>query len=65
MSNADLLRRTSRHDPPAAKALIPYAAWCLFATALNAEIAHQNPPRPATPGRAPRRLASRAPRRAA
>jgi tryptophan-rich sensory protein len=48
VSNADLLRRTSRHDRPAARALIPYAAWCLFATALNAEIARQNPTTPHT-----------------
>jgi benzodiazapine receptor len=43
-SNADLIRRTARHDPAAAKALLPYAAWCLFATALNAAIAGRNRP---------------------
>lgn len=41
-SNADLLRRTRKHDPAAAGALVPYAAWCLFATALNASIAKRN-----------------------
>jgi tryptophan-rich sensory protein len=41
-SNADLIRRTARHDRAAAAALIPYAAWCLFATALNASIAARN-----------------------
>jgi benzodiazapine receptor len=41
-SNADLLRRTARHDRAAAAALLPYAAWCLFATALNASIAGRN-----------------------
>jgi benzodiazapine receptor len=41
-ANADLIRRTARHDPAAARALIPYAAWCLFATALNASIAARN-----------------------
>ncbi|MEU4238534.1 TspO/MBR family protein [Actinoplanes sp. NPDC026619] len=41
-SNADLIRRTAKHDTVAAKALVPYAAWCLFATALNASIARRN-----------------------
>jgi translocator protein len=45
LSNADLIRRTARHDSAAAAALIPYASWCLFATALNAAIARRNPPR--------------------
>jgi benzodiazapine receptor len=44
VSNADLIRRAARHDPPAARALLPYAAWCLFATALNASIAGRNRP---------------------
>jgi tryptophan-rich sensory protein len=43
-SNADLLRRTFRHDPAAARALVPYVAWCLFATALNGAIAVKNRP---------------------
>ncbi|WNM29964.1 TspO/MBR family protein [Streptomyces sp. Li-HN-5-11] len=42
LSNADLLRRTGRTDRAAARALIPYAAWCAFATALNASIARRN-----------------------
>jgi benzodiazapine receptor len=42
LSNADLIRRTARYDPTAAKALLPYAAWCLFATALNGAIAARN-----------------------
>ena len=41
-SNADLLRRTARSDPAAARALVPYAAWCVFATALNGSIAARN-----------------------
>jgi translocator protein len=41
-SNADLLRRANRHDPVAARVLLPYAMWCLFATALNASIAAKN-----------------------
>lgn len=42
VSNADLIRRTARADRTAATALLPYAAWCLFATALNADIARRN-----------------------
>jgi benzodiazapine receptor len=42
LSNADLIRRTARHDRTAAAALVPYAAWCIFATALNAAIAKEN-----------------------
>ncbi|MCX4757218.1 TspO/MBR family protein [Kitasatospora purpeofusca] len=45
LSNADLIRRTARTDRTAATALLPYAAWCAFATALNAEIARRNPGR--------------------
>lgn len=41
-SNADLIRRASKHDPVAARALLPYAAWCIFATVLNASIANRN-----------------------
>ncbi|MEV4258216.1 TspO/MBR family protein [Spirillospora sp. NPDC049652] len=41
-SNADLVRRTARIDTAAAAALLPYATWCLFATALNADIARRN-----------------------
>ena len=43
LSNAELIRRTARVDATAAAALLPYAAWCLFATALNASIARRNP----------------------
>lgn len=42
LSNADLLRRTGRTDRTAARVLVPYAAWCAFATALNASIARRN-----------------------
>ncbi|WP_089228960.1 TspO/MBR family protein [Actinacidiphila glaucinigra] len=42
-SNLHLIRRVSRCDPWAATALLPYAAWCSFATALNARIAQLNP----------------------
>ncbi|MFE1753155.1 TspO/MBR family protein [Streptomyces anandii] len=42
LSNADLLRRTARVDRTAALALAPYAAWCCFATALNASIVRRN-----------------------
>lgn len=42
-SNLHLIRTTARSDRRAAAALLPYAAWCLFATALNARIARRNP----------------------
>ncbi|NVI90902.1 TspO/MBR family protein [Actinomadura sp. BRA 177] len=42
ISNADLIRRTAGIDAAAAGALVPYAAWCAFATALNADIARRN-----------------------
>jgi TspO/MBR family protein len=42
LSNADLIRRTARADRAAAAGLAPYAAWCGFATALNAAIARRN-----------------------
>ncbi|MFG3345677.1 TspO/MBR family protein [Streptomyces sp. NPDC048018] len=47
LSNAELIRRTARHDPVASRSLWPYAAWCAFATALNAAIVRAN--RPAGP----------------
>ncbi|RFU37185.1 tryptophan-rich sensory protein [Actinomadura logoneensis] len=52
-ANADLIRRTARVDATAAAVLVPYAAWCLFATALNTDIARRNrggrtPGRPVT-----------------
>jgi len=42
LSNAELIRRMARTDPRAAAALVPYALWCAFATALNADIARRN-----------------------
>jgi tryptophan-rich sensory protein len=42
LSNVELVHRTAQTDRTAAKALLPYAAWCLFATALNGAIARQN-----------------------
>ncbi|GGU83843.1 hypothetical protein GCM10010275_18900 [Streptomyces litmocidini] len=42
LSNAELIRRTARTDPTAARALWPYAAWCAFATALNASLVRLN-----------------------
>ncbi|MFF3976239.1 TspO/MBR family protein [Streptomyces sp. NPDC001828] len=46
LSNAELIRRTARSDRAAAKALLPYAAWCAFATALNSSIARHAPALP-------------------
>ncbi|MEW2414953.1 TspO/MBR family protein [Streptomyces sp. NPDC046866] len=43
LGNAGLIRRTARTDPTAARVLLPYAAWCAFATALNASISRRNP----------------------
>lgn len=43
-ANAVLISRAWRADRAAGALLVPYAAWCLFATALNAEIARLNPP---------------------
>ncbi|WP_327111285.1 tryptophan-rich sensory protein [Streptomyces sp. NBC_01341] len=42
VSNAELIARTARVDRASALALIPYAAWCGFATCLNASIARKN-----------------------
>lgn len=42
VSNAELIRRTNRVDPVAARVLLPYAGWCVFATALNSAIARRN-----------------------
>ena len=42
LSNLALIRQTSRIDRPAAGALIPYAIWTGFATALNADIVRRN-----------------------
>ncbi|MEV7617681.1 TspO/MBR family protein [Streptomyces sp. NPDC089799] len=42
IGNVDLIRRTARADRAAAAALLPYAAWCGFATALNASLVCRN-----------------------
>ncbi|MCS0634595.1 tryptophan-rich sensory protein [Streptomyces sp. LP05-1] len=42
LSNVQLIRRTARSDRTAARALVPYALWCAFATALNADLAARN-----------------------
>ncbi|MGW0117854.1 TspO/MBR family protein [Streptomyces sp. NPDC003327] len=42
VGNVALIRRTGRVDPAAARALVPYAAWCAFATALNGAVAKRN-----------------------
>ncbi|WP_371476598.1 TspO/MBR family protein [Kitasatospora sp. NBC_00315] len=42
LSNTDLIRRTAHADRTAATALIPYAAWSAFATALNIDIARRD-----------------------
>ncbi|MFE4206890.1 TspO/MBR family protein [Streptomyces goshikiensis] len=41
-SNVRLMRRVHRINTAAGRALIPYVAWCAFATALNADIARRN-----------------------
>lgn len=40
--NLALVREAARHDRIAAAALVPYAAWTGFATALNASIWRRN-----------------------
>jgi benzodiazapine receptor len=42
-STVDLARRTWQATPPAGAALLPYAGWVAFATALTAAIARRNP----------------------
>lgn len=42
VSTLDLLRRTRTLDRPAGWALLPYAAWVSFATALTASLAWRN-----------------------
>jgi benzodiazapine receptor len=44
-STVDLARRAAAVHRPAAGALVPYAAWTAFATALSAAIARRNPGR--------------------
>jgi tryptophan-rich sensory protein len=41
-SAADLARRARDADPAHRAALVPYAAWCTFATALSSEIWRRN-----------------------
>ncbi|MFJ7965521.1 tryptophan-rich sensory protein [Streptomyces sp. NPDC096324] len=43
VGNAELIRRTHRFAPSAARALVPYTGWCVFATALNGAIVRRNP----------------------
>lgn len=38
VSSADLARRTTRVNPVAGLALLPYPAWCAFATIMTADI---------------------------
>lgn len=42
-STVDLARRTRQLDTTGGAALLPYAAWTAFATALTAELARRNP----------------------
>ncbi|MEU1706852.1 TspO/MBR family protein [Streptomyces sp. NPDC005706] len=42
IGNAQLIRQIARTDRAAAGALLPYAAWCAFAAALNASIVRLN-----------------------
>ncbi|HEX5967097.1 MAG TPA: TspO/MBR family protein [Intrasporangium sp.] len=41
-SGADLVRRTVPVNHVAGRALVPYVAWCGFATVLSAEIHRRN-----------------------
>ncbi|MFD1659013.1 TspO/MBR family protein [Streptomyces caeni] len=43
ISSAALIRRSVRAGTTAALALVPHAAWCGFATALNLSVARRNP----------------------
>lgn len=45
LHSAGLAKRVASVDPTLGAALAPYAAWCGFATGLNAEIARRNQPR--------------------
>ena len=44
-SSADLARRSGRVDRRAGRALLPYTAWCAFATLLTAAVRRVNPGR--------------------
>lgn len=41
-SSLDLVRRAGRADAGTGRALVPYPAWCAFATALTVAIARRN-----------------------
>lgn len=42
VSNAELIARAAKADRTAAPALVPYAAWCGFATLRNADLTRRN-----------------------
>ena len=42
LSSADLARRAGTVSRPAGRALLPYAAWCTFATVLSGAIWRRN-----------------------
>jgi translocator protein len=42
VSSADLARRTAREAPGAGLALVPYPAWCAFATVMSTDIWRRN-----------------------
>lgn len=42
VSTLDLIRRAQRSSPRAAAALVPYAVWNAFATALSTDLARRN-----------------------
>jgi tryptophan-rich sensory protein len=42
VSSADLARRAGQGSPAAGWALVPYAAWCSFATVLSGVIWRRN-----------------------
>lgn len=49
-SSVDLVRRARQAEPAAGAALVPYAAWCGFATVLTGAIWSRNRPAPLTRG---------------
>ncbi len=67
VGNVRLLRRTYAVDRTAGRALLPYTAWCLFATALNLSLARRNPARrsgrrgPGAPADGPGRVSAASP----
>ncbi len=42
-SSIDLARRAGKASPGHRRALVPYAAWCAFATVLSGAVARRNP----------------------